>query len=133
MVNEQNFNKLTEAWRNTYVSMVTAGQLALGKTADNVFNLLTVKGLIITSKEVILSLFEMQTVPGVSKVTVYIKWVHIIAEPRGQGFSTEVVATSMYSNLKPSSSRVKICLQNLTSQKVTIPAQCFIGQIQVAN
>ena len=48
-----------------------------------------------------------------------------------QGFSNEVVATSMYGDLKPGSSRVKICLWNLTSQKVTIPAQCVIGQIQV--
>ena len=45
----------------------------------------------------------------------------------------EVVATSMYGDLKPGSSRVKICLWNLTSQKVTIPAQCVIGQIQVVN
>ena len=109
------------------------GQLALSETAKNVFNLSTVKGPIITSKEVTQFPFEMQTVSSVSKVIGHIRWVHVIAEPREQGFSNEVVATSIYSDLKSSSSRVRICLQNLTSQKVTIPAQCVIGQIQVAN
>ena len=61
-VNEQNLNELNEAWRNMYVSTVTAGQLAPGKTAKSVFNLSMIRGLIITSKEVIPSPFEMQTV-----------------------------------------------------------------------
>ena len=33
IVNEQNFNELSEAWRNTYISMVMVGQLTLGETA----------------------------------------------------------------------------------------------------
>ena len=60
MVNEQNFNKLTETWRmvTETVRMVTVGQLALSETTvKNVFNLSNVKGLIITSKEVTLYLF----------------------------------------------------------------------------
>ena len=44
MVNEQNFNKLGEAWRNRCVSTVTAGQLALGKTAKNVFDFFHCQG-----------------------------------------------------------------------------------------
>ena len=52
MVNEQNFKELSEAWRDTYVSTVMAGQLTLGKTAKDVFDLSTVKGLITTTKEV---------------------------------------------------------------------------------
>ena len=67
--------------------------LAPSKTTDNVFNLSTVKGLIITSKEINLSFFEMQTIPGVSKVMGHVKWVHVIEEPQEQGFSNEVVAT----------------------------------------
>ena len=84
---------LNEAWRNTYVSTVMAGQLALGEVVKNVFDLSTVMGLITTKKEVIKSPFEMQTMPGISKVTGHIKWVDIITEPREQGFSNEVVAT----------------------------------------
>ena len=110
MVNEQNFNKLSEAWRNTYVSTVMAGQLALSETAKNVFDLPTVRGPINTTKEVILSPFEMQTMPGSSKVMGHIKQVHVIIDPREQGFSNELVTTSTYFDLKPSSSRVKICL-----------------------
>ena len=133
MVNELNFNELMEVWRNTYVGMITAGQLVLSEPAEDIFNLTVVNGLITTSKEVTLSPFKIQTVTGVSKVTDHIKWVHVIAEPKEQGFSNEVVATSTYGDLKPGSSRVKIYLQNLTSQKVTIPAQCVISQIQAAN
>ena len=44
MVNEQNFNKLMEAWRNTYVSTNTVGQLALSETTEDVFNQSVVKG-----------------------------------------------------------------------------------------
>ena len=58
MMNEQNFNKLSKAWRNTYVSTDTAGQLALDKNAENVFDLSTVRGLVTTPKEVILSLLR---------------------------------------------------------------------------
>ena len=110
-----------------------AGQLALGETVMNVFNLSTKKGLIIAYKEVTLSPFEMWTVSSVSNVTGHARWMHVIAKPREQIFSNEVVATSTYSDLRPGSSRVKIYLQNLTSKKVTIPAQCVIGQIQAAN
>ena len=73
MVNVQNFNKFKEAWRNTYISMVTVGQLAIGKITENVFNLSTIKGLIITSMEVTLSLFKIQAVSSVSKVTDHVK------------------------------------------------------------
>ena len=127
------FNKMTEAWRNRYLSTVTAGQLPFVETAKNVFNLSTMKGPIIISKEVTMSPFEIWTMSSVSKVTGHIKQVHVIAEPKEQDFFNEVVATSMYSDLKPSSSRVKISLWNLTSQEVTIPARCVAGQIQVAN
>ena len=64
---------LTEAWRNTYISTATAGQLALSETVKNVFNLSTVKGPILPLRKVTLSPFEMQTVPGFSKVTGHVK------------------------------------------------------------
>ena len=59
--------------------------------------------------------------------------MHVIAKSREQGLSNEVDATSMYNDLKPKSSGVKICLWNLTSQKITIPAQCVVGHIQMVN
>ena len=133
MVNEQNLNELSEAWRNTYVSTVMAGQLALSESAKNVFDLSTVRWPLTTTMEVILSPFETQTVPGTSKVKSHVKWVHVIVEPREQGFSNEVVTISMYCDLKPDSSRVKICLWNLTLKKIVIPTQCVMRQIKAAN
>ena len=130
MVNEQNFNKSSETWRNMYISMVMVGQLTLGETAKDVFDFSTVKGQITTTKEVHLSPFEMQAVPGISKVAGHVKGVHMIAEPRDQGLSNEVVAISVCGDLKPSSSRVKICLQNLTSKKIVIPTHCVMGQVR---
>ena len=133
MVTAQNFNELMEVWRNMYISTVTVGQLALSKTAKSVFNLSTVRGPIITSKKVILSTFQMQTMSDVSRVMGHVKQVHVIAEPREQGFSNELVTTSIYSDLKPGSNRLKICLQNLTSKKIVIPSWCVIGQIQATD
>ena len=89
--------------------------------------------MITTPKEVILSPFEMQTMPGFNKVMGHVKPVHVITEPRQQALSNKVVATSMYNDLKPGSSRVKICLWNLTSEKIAISAWCVMGQIQAAN
>ena len=132
MVNEQNFNKLIEAWINTYVSMVTVGQLALSETAENVFNLSTVKEPIITSKEVTLSPFETQTVPDVSKVMGHVKWVHVTADPVNRASPMKQLQL-VCSDPKPSCSRVKICLQNLTSKKVIIPTQCAVDKIQATN
>ena len=71
--------------------------------------------------------------PGISNITGHVKWVHVTAEPREQGFSNEVVTTSPYADLKPGSSRVKICLQNLTLKKIVIPTWCVMGQIQATN
>ena len=85
-------NELTEAWRNTYVSTITVGQLALGKTMEDVFNLSVMKGLITTFQEVTLSPFETQTVATVSKVTGHVKQMHVIAEPKEPGFYNEVIA-----------------------------------------
>ena len=91
------------------------------------------KGLIATTNEVILSPFEMQTMPDISKVTGYGKQVHVITEPKEHVLSNEVVATSTYDDLKPGSSRVKICLQNLTLKMIVIPTCYVMGQLQAAN
>ena len=63
--------------------MVTVGQLAFSETAENVFNLrkvltqetahILVRGLIITSKEVTLCPFEMQTMSSLSKVIGHVR------------------------------------------------------------
>ena len=107
--------------------------MALDKTAENVFDLSTVRELITTPKEVILSPSETQTMPGISKIMGHIKRVHVITEPREQSFPNKVVASSTYSDLKPQSIKVKICLQNLTLKRVVITTQCVIAQIQAAN
>ena len=101
--------------------------------AKDMFDLSTSKGLIPITTEIHLSPFEMQTMPSISKDTGHAKQVHVITEPREQGFSNEVVATSTYEDLKLVSSRVKICFRNLTLKKIVIPTWCVMGQIQVAN
>ena len=58
-----------------------SGPVGTWHNPENVFNLSTMKGLIITSKEVTLSPFEMQTVSSISKVTGHVRWVHVISEP----------------------------------------------------
>ena len=48
----------------------------------------------------------------------------MIMEPREQGFSNELVATSMYGDLQLGSCSVKIWLQNLTSTKQSFLPVC---------
>ena len=61
-------------------------------------------------------------------------WVHVLTElvlcPQ---LLTTVVTTATYGELYPSSSRVPVCLCNLSTCAMEVPAKTIIGQIVPAN
>ena len=61
-------------------------------------------------------------------------WVHVLTElMAGPQLPTAVVPTVTYGELHPGSSRVPICLCNLSTHAMEIPAKTVVGQVAPAN
>ena len=82
------------------------------------------------------------TIPSFSTVSVHTKssvkghciWVYVLMELMpGPQLPTAVVLTATYGELHPGSSRVPICLHNLSSCTVEIPTKALVGQVAPAN
>ena len=61
-------------------------------------------------------------------------YVHVLTEPvLGPQLPAAVVPTATYGELHPGSSRVPVCLCNLSTHAVDVPAKMVIWQIVPAN
>ena len=61
-------------------------------------------------------------------------WVHMLAEPaQGPQLPTSVVPTATYGELHPWSSRVPICLRNLSAHPIEVLTKATVGQATPAN
>ena len=60
--------------------------------------------------------------------------VHVLTEPAlGPQLPAAVVPIATYGEIHPGSSRVPICLHNMSSRAVEVPAKTVIGQVTPAN
>ena len=60
--------------------------------------------------------------------------VHVLMEPAlGPQLPGPVVPTATYGELHPGSSRVPVCLHNLSTCAVEIPTKAMVGQVVPAN
>ena len=60
--------------------------------------------------------------------------VHVLTEPAlGPQLLAAVVPIATYGELHPGSSRVPICLRNMSLHPVEIPAKTMVGQVTPAN
>ena len=61
-------------------------------------------------------------------------WVHVLTElALGPQLPAAVVPTATYGELCPGSSRVPVCLCNLSGHAVEIPAKTMVGKVAPAN
>ena len=61
-------------------------------------------------------------------------WVHVLTELMvGPQLPAAVALTATYIQLHPGSSRVPICLHNLSAHTVEIPTKAVVGQVVPAN
>ena len=61
-------------------------------------------------------------------------WVHVLTELMlGPQLPAAVVPTATYGELHPGSSRVPVCLHNLSAHAMEIPAKAMVGQVVPAN
>ena len=65
-------------------------------------------------------------VRGITKIKGQLKCIHMIVEPPNISYSDQVVTTSMYTELKPGSYRIGVCLRNLSAKEATVPAQTLV-------
>ena len=127
----QDLRQLDDVWRGTSVSVAINLQKVAVSTIG--FNLWDVKGPIMTTQEIVLTPQEVRRVHGIMRMKEHQKRIHVIAEPSSKPFLEKVHTTCMYSMLWPRMGKVRVYVQNLGYQAVTIPAKTTIGQIQAAN
>ena len=64
----------------------------------------------------------------------YCMWVHVLTElALGPQLPAAVAPTATYRELCPGSSRVPVCLHNMSAHAVEIPAKTVVGQVASAN
>ena len=93
-----------------------------------------VKGAVCTTQKVTIPPFQTLTLKGNVGVKGHCMKVHVLTEPAlGPQLPAAVVPIATYGELHPGSSRVPICLRNMSSRAVEIPAKTVVGQVTPAN
>ena len=92
-----------------------------------------VKGEVTTTKIVKLPPLGSIEIKGVTYIRGQSKHIKLIVEPPERGFSSSLFTTNTYTEIKPGSCRVGICLCNLLAWEIQIQAHTVVGQIQAAN
>ena len=93
-----------------------------------------VKGAVCTTQKVTIPPFQTMTVKGNAGVKGHCMKVHVLTEPAlGPQLPAAVVPIATYGELHPGSSRVPICLCNMSSCAMEVPAKTMVGQVMPAN
>ena len=93
-----------------------------------------VKGAVHTTQKITIPLFHMVNVRANTGVKGHCMKVYVLMEPAlGPQLPAAVVPIATYGELHPVSSRVPVCLHNLSPHAVEIPAKTVAGQVIPAN
>ena len=93
-----------------------------------------VKGAVCTTQKVTIPLFHTVKVRANASVKWHCMKVHVLTEPvLGPQLPAAVVPIATYGELHPGSSRVPVCLCNLSAHAMEIPAKTVVGQVIPAN
>ena len=93
-----------------------------------------VKGAVCTTQKVTIPPFQTINVKANAGVKGHCMKVHVLMEPVvGPQLPAAVVPTATYGELHPGSSRVPVCLHNISTRAIEIPAKTVVGQVIPAN
>ena len=93
-----------------------------------------VKGAVCTTQKVTIPPFQTMTIKGNASVKGHCMKVHVLTEPAlGPQLLAAVVPIATYGELHPGSSRVPICLHNMSTHAMEIPDKTVVGQVIPAN
>ena len=92
------------------------------------------KGAVCTTQKVTIPPFHTVNVRANASVKGHCMKVHVLTEPAlGPQLPAAVVPIATYRELHPGSSRVPVCLHNLSTHATEIPAKTVVGQVIPAN
>ena len=98
------------------------------------FQLDDVKGLVCTTQKVTIPPFSTINVQANTSVRGHCMQVHVLMELMlGSLLPAAVIPTATYGKLCPGSSRVPVCLCNLSAHAIEIPTKAMVGQVVPAN
>ena len=87
-----------------------------------------VKGAVCTTQKVTIPPFQTLTLKGNASIKGHCMKVHVLMEPAlGPQLPAAVVPIATYGELHPGSLRVPICLRNMSSHAVEVPARTVVG------
>ena len=143
--------KATATWQQAHFGAVMSGSLQLSHSSSEKlamqnlsgesdpvevwkYQLDGVKGAVHTTQKVTISPFQTMTVKGNAGVKGHCMKVHVLTEPAlGPQLLAAVVPIATYGELHPGSSRVPICLHNMSTHAMEILAKMVVGQVIPAN
>ena len=93
-----------------------------------------VKGAVCTTQKVTIPPFQTLTLKGNAGIKGHCMKVHVLTEPAlSPQLLAAVVPIATYGELHPGSSRVLICLCNMSSHAMEVPAKTVVEQVTPAN
>ena len=93
-----------------------------------------VKGAVCTTQKVTIPPFQTMTIKGNAGVKGHCMKVHVLTKPvLGPHLPVAVVPIATYGELHPGSLRVPICLCNVSTCAMEIPAKTIVGQVIPTN
>ena len=143
--------KATATWQQAHFGAVMSGSLQLSRSSSGKlakqnlsgesdpvevqkYQLDGVKGAVCTTQKVTIPPFQTLTLKGNAGIKGHCMNVHVLTEPAlSPQLPAAVVPIAMYGELHPGSSRVPICLHNMSSHAVEVPAKTVVEQVTPAN
>ena len=143
--------KATATWQQAHFGAVMSGLLQLSRSSSEKLakqnlpgesdpvevqkhQLDGVKGAVHTTQKGTIPPFQTMTLKGNAGVKGHCMKVHVLTEPAlGPQLPAAVVPIATYGELHPGSSRVPICLCNMSLCAVEVPAKTVVGQVIPAN
>ena len=86
-----------------------------------------------TTKEVVTLPFETTQVQILTKVKCHSKKMHVFTEAPIMDYLEDIMTGVSYTELKPGSSRVSVCIKKLTGKPVTLSSHTVAGTVTAAN
>ena len=133
VITDKELEKGEQQWRRAKLSSAISKTAEVKTNEEAVLDLKGVNGDVRTTKKVVIPPLETVQVHGLTKYHCHSKRIHVIADQPQNSFANQLVTTSTYTELKPGSSKVTLCVQNLSAREVVLPAKSVIGTISAAN
>ena len=143
--------QVTATWQQAHFGAVMSGLLQLSHNSSDKLTMQNISGesdpvevqkyqldgvlcAVHTTQKVTIPPFQTMTIKGNAGVKGHCMKVHVLTEPvLGPKLPAAVVPIATYAELHPGSSRVPICLHNMSTCVMEIPAKTVVGQVIPAN